>query len=228
MRSAFIVVALSVLSAASAARAQEAGSPPVVSRAGQGWSLHSGQTVGAGNNVIGAQVGWPGLSATFLHGATREFDLGVRFTPLNWGFESRVRDTFLGIKIQGVARLQLIDRSKFNLGVEFAPGPLFYFPPGRRSSVTGMALPLKVAAGVRVGGAILLNFGMDMPMFVVFGRSQIYSGFYVPLLFGGGAEYFIDRNLSVNVNMKFGPSIHTRSGDADFAMDVLLGVGYRF
>ena len=227
MRSASVVLVLSLLLAAPLARAQQsAASQPVQSRSGQGWSLHSGQTVGAGNNVIGAQVGWPGLSATFLHGATREFDIGVRFTPLNYGFESRVDQTWLGIKLQGVARLQLIDRSKFNLGVEFAPGPLFYFPSDRRS-LTGMSLPLKVSAGVRVGGAILLNFGMDMPMFVVFGRGS-YSGFYVPLLFGGGAEYFIDRNLSVNLNMKFGPSIHTRSGNADFAMDVLLGVGYRF
>jgi hypothetical protein len=210
-----------------AASAQDiSASDPVISRGGQGWSLHSGQTVGAGATVGGAQIGWPGLSATLLHGATSEFDVGVRLTPLNYGFEGRVQDTHVGIKLQGVARLQFLERDRFNLGAEFAPGPLFYFPRAART-VIGLALPLRVAAGLRVGSAILLNFGMDMPMFVVFGGGA-RSGFYLPILFGGGAEYFIDRKLSVNFNMKFGPSIHTRFNETAFAMDVLVGVGYRF
>ncbi len=227
VRRAFAQLAVLALFAGGAASAQTIqSSEPVVSRGGQGWSLHSGQTVGAGNTVVGGQVGWPGISATLLHGVTREFDIGARLTPLQYGFEGRVREQFLGIKLQGVARLQFVDNGKFNFGAEFAPGPMFYFPRFESTRI-GLSLPLSLKAGLRVGSAILLNFGMDMPMFVIFGGGH-RAGFYLPILFGGGAEYFIDRNLSVNFNMKFGPSIHTGRGDADFAMDVLVGVGYRF
>lgn len=221
--------ALLVLAVAGAASAQT--SQPVSARGGQGWSLHSGQTVGAGNTVVGAQVGWPGISASLLHGATRELDVGVRLSPLLYGFEGRVRDQFLGLKLQAVVRLQFMDNGKLNLGAEFAPGPMFYFPPERRDALIGLALPIALKAGLRVGSAILVNFGMDMPMFVIFdsGDRTSRSGFYLPILFGGGAEYFIDRNLSVNLNMKFGPSIATaRRARDSFAMEILVGVGYRF
>ena len=197
---------------------------PVVTRGGQGWSLYSGQTVGNGNNVIGAQIGWPGMSVEFLHGATSKFDIGAKLTPLNYGFESRVEDVIIGMKLQLVTRLNLIQSSKFNLGLEFDPGPLFYFP-NRRSTIVGLALPLKVNAGIPVGSAIMVNFGMELPMFVVFGTG---GGLFLPIMFGGGVEYYIDQRLNVAFNLKLGPSLFTRTGDARVAMDALIGVGYKF
>src|SRR5262245_29391960 len=99
-----LVVVLSLV-APSLAMAQE-GDQPVVSR-GQGWSLYSGQTVGGGADVVAGQIGWPGLSLTYLHGATDRFDLGVKLTPINYGFEGITQRVYPGIKIQGVARLEL-------------------------------------------------------------------------------------------------------------------------
>lgn len=219
-------VLVGVLALPSLAAAQDVSTEaPIVTR-GQGWSAHSGQTVGDGVNVVTGQIGWPGISASFLHGATNRLDVGVRLTPLNYGFEGRIRNVFLGLKLQGVVRLGLLETNRFNLGLEFAPGPIFYFPPRFRGSGIGLALPLSVNAGIPVGSAIMVNFGMSMPMFVVFGTGT-YSGFYIPILFGGGVEYFIDRRLAVTFNLKMGPSIHS-SGNAEFAMDALIGVAYKF
>lgn len=224
LSSVVLAVAVSVPAAAFAQDIDV--SEPVVSRGGQGWSLYSGQTVGAGSDVLSAQVGWPALSVGFLHGATRNIDLGVKFTPLQYGYESRVRQVELGMKLQLVARLGLIQQSRFNLGLEFAPGPgIYYDTPGpSHDTLVGLALPLRLAAGVPVGSAIMLNFGMDMPMFVRFGY---LGGLYLPFLFGGGAEYFIDRKMSVSFNLKMGPSIFTPTGNAEFAMDALIGLGYK-
>lgn len=198
--------------------------PPVISR-GQGWSLYSGQTVGSGSNVLAAQVGWPGIPLTYLYGAADTFDIGVRLTPLNYGFEGRIRETRIGMKLQAVARLGLVEKSRFNLGLEFAPGPFIYYENRfYRRALAGLSLPLRLAAGIPVGGAIMLNFGMDVPMFVTFGPG---GALYLPFLFGGGAEYFINRNLAASFNLKMGPSIYAPTGRAEFAMEALVGIAYK-
>lgn len=214
-----------------AAFAQVDGDQPVVSR-GQGWSLYSGQTVGSGADVVSGQVGWPGLSLQYLHGATSRFDLGVKLTPINYGFEGITNRVMPGIKIQAVARLGLVEQSRFNLGLEFAPGPMFYFPPGRNSqTLIGLSLPVRLMAGIPIGSAIMANLGLDVPFFVTFGNN---SSVTIPILFGGGVEYFIDRHLEVSFNLKMGPAIYTsnfdtfRYGSADFDLEALIGVGYRF
>lgn len=219
-----LVVAFAVVLPATVVAQDIEADPPVVSR-GQGWSLYSGQTVGAGSNVVAAQIGWPGLSLSYLHGAADTFDIGVRLTPLNYGVEGQIRQTRIGMKLQMVARLQLLEKSRFNLGLEFAPGPFVYYENRYYSrSLVGLSLPLRVAAGIPVGGAIMVNFGMDLPMFVTFGAG---GALHVPLLFGGGVEYFINRNLAATFNLKMGPSIYAPTGRAEFAMEALIGVAYK-
>ncbi|MBX5481348.1 MAG: hypothetical protein IRZ16_05805 [Myxococcaceae bacterium] len=212
---------VAVVCAPAAVFAQSAGD--AVIHRGQGWSLYSGQTVGNGASVVSGQLGWPGLSAQFNYGATDRFDLGGRLTLINYGFEGRVRDVVPGMKLQALARFQLLDRGRINLGVEFALGPLFYFR--RYGTQVGLAVPLQFTAGVPIGSAMMANFGVVLPMFVIFGTG---GGFYLPILFGGGLEYYIDRRLSASFNLKMGPSIFTRTGVADLAMDALVGVAYRF
>jgi hypothetical protein len=206
------------------AMAQISASNPVITRGGQGWSLYSGQTVGAGSNVVAGQLGWPGLWLTYLHGTTDQLDFGARLTAINYGFESRLGDDLApGMKLQLVARLGLVNQGRFNLGLEFAPGPLVYF----RRFVTqwGLAFPLKLQMGVGVGSAMIVNFGLDVPMFVTFNDSP---SLYLPLLFGGGVEYFLDQRLALSFNLRMGPSIRARDTTTVFAMDALIGVAYRF
>jgi hypothetical protein len=213
---------------ATPALAQISVSDPVVSRGGQGWSLYSGQTVGTGSNVVAGQLGWPGLWLTYLHGATNQLDFGARFTAINYGFESRTSEVAPGMKLQLVARLGLLDQGRFNLGFEFAPGPLVYF---RSDNFTqwGLTLPLKLQMGLAVGSAMIVNFGIDFPMFVIFTSP---GSLYLPILAGGGVEYFIDQRLAISFNLKMGPSIQTadtRTSESgtSFAMDALIGVAYR-
>src|SRR5688500_14375161 len=69
------------------------------SHGGQGWSVLSGKSLGAGHKAIHGQVGWPGLVGTFLYGATPSLDLGARLSLL-YGFEGWVTGpTVPGLKL---------------------------------------------------------------------------------------------------------------------------------
>lgn len=194
---------------------------------GQGWSLLAGDTVGANQNVLSAQIGWPGLSVGVLHGSTSKLDLGGKFT-FNWGQEGLVEVVEPGIKLQAWVRLMLARMDQASLALVFQPGPIFYFHDG--STQVGLALPVSLVAGIPVGSAIMLNLGVDVPFHVYFGTG---GGPVFPLLVGGGLEYFIDRNLQVNFNVRMGPSIYPDAGrrgrsDAYFTLEALMGVGWRF
>lgn len=203
-------------------RAQIQASEPVITGAGQGWSIYGGQTVGAGSNVIAGQLGWPGLSFTYLYGAARQLDFGVRLTAINYGFEG-LFDVRAGNKLQGVVRLSLLDLGRFALGLEFAPGPLIYW---RGDGMQwGLALPIKLQMGLGVGSAMILNFGVDFPMFVTF---NFDPSLYLPILGGIGLEYFIDRRMAITFNLRMGPAIRTENNTTHFAMDAAIGASYKF
>ena len=78
----------------------------------------------------------------------------------------------------------------------------------------------------------MLNAGLDLPFFVLFGPG---GGPVLPILVGGGGEYFIDRHLSVSFNTRMGPGLTPAtsiSGNGSvssfFTFQALLGVAYRF
>ncbi|KFA93970.1 hypothetical protein [Archangium violaceum] len=217
-------VLMGVLLVSGAALAQEEGA--TYSR-GQGWSVLSGQTLGSGTAVTG-QVGWPGLSLGLLHGATSRFDIGGKFT-FNYGHEGIITSVVPGLKLQGWMRLMLLQTSRVNVGLTFAPGPFFYFY--ERYTEVGLTLPIALTVGIPVGSALMLNVGLDIPFYVVFGTG---GGVVVPVLLGGGLEYFLDRNLAVNFNVRMGPSVGSYSGffedrtRARFTLEALLGIAYKF
>ncbi len=194
---------------------------------GQGWSLLAGDTVGQGQNALSAQLGWPGISLGLLHGATSRFDLGGKFT-FNYGQEGIVQLVRPGLKLQAWVRLMLARTPQATLALVFQPGPLFYFHDG--TTDVGLALPVSLVAGIPVGSAIMLNLALDVPFHVYFGTG---GGPVFPLLVGGGLEYFIDRSLEVNFNVRMGPTIFPDAGrrgrnDAYFTLEALMGVGWRF
>lgn len=209
--------------ASSAALAQEEG---VSYGRGQGWSVLAGDTVGAGSNVFVGQIGWPGLTLGLLHGATNKLDIGGKFS-FNYGQEGLVEVVEPGIKFQAWVRLMLAQTSQASVAVTFQPGPLFYFHDG--STDVGLALPVAVVVGIPVGSALMLNAGVDIPFHVYFGAG---GGPVFPLLVGGGLEYFVDRSLSVNFNVRMGPSIFPDSdrrgrSDARFTLEALFGIGWK-
>jgi hypothetical protein len=192
---------------------------------GQGWSVLSGQTVGQGN-VLTGQVGWPGISLGLLHGATNRFDIGGKLS-FNYGREGIVTSVVPGLKLQAWMRLMLLQSSGVNVGLSFAPGPFFYFY--ETDTDVGLSLPIALTVGIPVGSALMLNVGMDIPFYVIFGSG---GGPVFPILFGGGLEYFVDRNLAVTFNVRMGPSIFPYEefryrGRARFTMEAMFGIAYR-
>jgi hypothetical protein len=214
-------VLLGLLCVSSAALAQE----EVSYGRGQGWSVLSGQTVGNGTALVG-QVGWPGLSLGLLHGATNKFDIGGKLS-FNYGREGIVTSVVPGLKLQAWMRLMLLESSRVNLGLSFAPGPFFYFY--NNYTDVGLSLPIALTVGIPVGSALMLNVGMDLPFYVIFGSG---GGPVFPILLGGGLEYFVDRNLAVTFNVRMGPSIFPYDdfryrGRARFTMEAMFGIAYR-
>ncbi len=220
--SSWVLVGILLVSSAAMAQEEEASYGR-----GQGWSVLSGQTMGQGGTALVGQVGWPGVSLGLLHGATSRFDLGGKLS-FNYGREGIVTSVVPGLKLQAWVRLMLLQSAKVNLGLSFAPGPLFYFYESFTD--VGLSLPIALTVGIPVGSALMLNVGLDIPFYVIFGTG---GGAVVPILLGGGLEYFIDRNHAVNFNVRMGPSVGTYGdfggrGRARFTLEALLGIAYRF
>jgi hypothetical protein len=191
----------------------------------QGWSVITGRTVGGNNTVFFGQAGWPGISATLVHGVTPKVDLGGIFT-FNYGVEGDVQAPVTpGLKIQGLLRANLVDSNKFNLGINFAPGPLFYFFRG--TTVTGIAIPFGLAFGIPTSSKLNVALTFELPMFVVFPSSQYDGQLILPILFGGGIEYYLQQNLALTFVMKMGPMIFTSGGGADFDFQALMGLAVK-
>lgn len=195
--------------------------PGLANAQGQGWSVLSGQTLGAGKNAFHGQIGWPGLSGTLLHGVNGNTDIGGRF-GFNYGFEGFVNDVNPGFKLQGVLRHKFAQIEKVSLGLKFEPGMYLYLDHGADFGIT---LPVGFVVGIQASSALMINAGLDVPLSILFGDN---STAIVPILFGGGAEYFLDQRLALTFNLRMGPSIITAWEHTEFTMETLFGVAYRF
>ncbi len=192
---------------------------------GRDWSIITGRTVGGNDTVLHAQAGWPGISATLVHGVTPKVDLGGIFN-FNYGFEGDVNFPVRpGIKFQGLLRANLYDSGKFNVGINFAPGPLFYF--FRFTTVAGIAIPFGLEFGIPVTSTLNIGLAFEMPMFVIFDSRERNGQLVLPVLFGGGIEYFLEQNLALTFTMKMGPMIFTSDGVADFDFQALMGLAVK-
>ncbi len=189
-----------------------------------GWAVQSGQTVGSGNTVLHGQMGFPGISATLLHGLNRQVDLGGRFS-FNYGYEGQATSIAPGLKLQFVLRFGVLQRGKFNFGLRAEPGFFAYFRSGY--TMFGLAVPVGADFGIRVSDALSINLNVDLPMFAAFPSYGGGGTFVVPILFGAGAEYRIDQSLALTVDTRFGPAIAS-TGSANFAFNLLFGLAYKF
>jgi hypothetical protein len=192
-------------------------------RGAQGWSVLTGQTVGDNATAVHVQAGWPGISATLLHGYTPTVDFGGIFT-FNYGVEGDVNSVYPGLKAQGLAKATLLDNSKYNLGVWFAPGPLIYFFPSPVSAVFGITFASGLIFGLPISNVVNVAFNFDLPMYVTFGT---FGQFTVPLLFGGGVEYFLEKNMALTFNLRMGPVIYTKASVTNFDLMALFGLAFK-
>jgi len=190
------------------------------------WSAITGRTAGTNVDVLHVQAGWPGISATWYHGMSPKLDLGGIFT-FNYGFEGDVNfPTRPGLKLQGLIRGNLVDTGKFNLGIQFAPGPLVYF--FRSDTVGGVAIPIGLAFGIRATPELNVALAFELPMFVVFQSNVLDGQLVLPVLFGGGIEYFFQHDLALTFQLKMGPMIFTKDDFTDFDFQALMGLSFKF
>ena len=217
--------------------------------AGRDWSVVTGETIGGGATSIHVQAAWPGISLSVLHGSGPGFDFGGILT-YNYNYEGDVRASFPGIKVQAYLKGTLLKSSRYSLGLWFAPGMLAYFLgqdfctpivvqtftpdvtvggvvnacTGIGGTQYGVALPAGLVFGVGASDKVKLALTLDVPFFVTFG---VYGTPTVPILFGGGVEYFLDRATALTFSLRTGPMIFTKFG-TDFTFQAMLGVAYRF
>src|SRR5262249_3440722 len=162
------------------------------------------------------QVGWPGISATLVHGYSRTSDVGGILT-FNYGLEGDVTDVEPGLKLQGLVRLLVSDTGRFNVGFTLAPGPLLYFGHGR--ALFAVTLPVGLVFGIPVGNAPNIHFSVDMPLWVYLTQG---GGAAIPILLGGGIERAIDRRVTMTFNARIGPTFYTRDSHTNFSFQALM------
>lgn len=200
-----------------------AAAPSIAHAQRSSFSAFGGTPLPQGSSLLHAQFGWPGISATFLHGATPKASLGGRFT-FNYGLEGRVGGIDLGIKFQGLIRLGLIDNGRVNLGIDLSPGLALYFPGGGAFTEVGLALPVAFVLGIPLSDALALHVAVEMPMLATFTG---YQTFYVPIYMGGGLGYSLDKNLLLTLELQMGPMIDARQSRPYFGMEALFGLAFR-
>jgi hypothetical protein len=182
------------------------------------------------------QAGWPGITATLLHGISPTVDLGGAFS-FNYGAEGLTNSGLIpGLKFQGVGRIKLLDTGKVNLGVKFAPGLFLYFKgdtsvggfnfPNTGYTAVGMILPFGLSAGFPVAPQLMVVAGFDLNFAIVFTQGGFVT---IPILFGGGMEYEIQRDMLLTFHLRMGPGIVAGGGfsGTGFAMEALLGLAFK-
>lgn len=191
----------------------------------QDWSAMSGQTLGSGAGMIWGQFGWPGISADLAYGTSPTLDLGGRFT-FNYGEEGITDTGVLGLKFQFTLRGQLVRKPKFDMALRFDPGLLLYFPSN--TTVVGMTFPVGLEFGFPISPVVRANASFDLPFWITFNPSPVQG--FIPILFGGGVEYLMQRDLALTARLKMGPTIATgnRTRNAFFTLYFLFGIAYRF
>lgn len=186
------------------------------------WTVDSGQTVGAGANVLRAQVGYPGFAGDFIHGIDSQTDIGGRFW-LNYAVEGVTNYSAFEFKIQLTLRRMFLDNGKLKVAGTFDPGFLTFSRNG--FSKSGMTLPIGVQVGIPIDAKLTANVSFDVPFWFTFGNA---SQFDIPLLFGAGVEYLLQQNLDLTFKLKAGPDIATGDfSSTNFALYALVGVAYK-
>lgn len=195
-------------------------------RMGQGWTLLGAQTVGDGANVIALEAGFPALAVTYFHGVTSIEDVGVRLA-FNYGFEGLPSAIVPGMRVEGLARLRLLDTGHVNVGLRGGAGVFAYFTS--QATTPGVTIPLGLDVGIPVGSAFSIATGVDVPLFITFGTN---GGLTAPILFNAGLEYWLSKGWEANLHARMGPALNVTGpfvppGSAQIAFELSLGMAFK-
>ena len=188
------------------------------------WTVDSAETVGAGNNVVRGQVGFPGLWADIIHGVDPTLEIGGRL-QLNYGVEGLTDATHFEMALNFLLRKQFVDNGKLKFAGTFNPGILFY--TAFSTTTFGITFPVEGQFGIPIDPKVTLNASFGLPMWVTFGTA---SAFYLPIMFGGGVEYLLEPNVALTFKLRLGPTIAFANGNSasSFTLNALFGAAYKF
>lgn len=189
---------------------------------GQAWSALGPRTLAPGENALEAFAGYPSISAGYLRGVAAGINVGGR-VGFVYGVEGMFREGAPGFKAQGLLKVRFLDSGKVSLGMTFEPGLLYHssFLQGAR---VGLTFPVGFRLGIAASSAIAIAVLVDFPMWVEFGT---FGGFNLPILTGGGVEYFVTSQFAVFARARIGPTIRT-GRPAEVTFESSIGIGYRF
>jgi hypothetical protein len=215
------IAAVAVFLASSGAAAQvgtESGFTPSF----QGdWTATAGRTVGAGNSVLQAEAGWPGIGFTWLKGLDERTDVGLH-VAFNYGFEGTA-NSVTGFNFAVPYRVTLANFGDTAIAFDAQPGLSIYSNNG--GALVGVGGPIGVVAGFHVSPPLTLDLGADVPVLLSFSNP---AGFLFGPQFGGGAEYLIDRNLAVTARFRVGPrfALDSAGTATQTGFITLIGLAY--
>jgi hypothetical protein len=222
MRARIAAATAALLLGAGAARAQVSASFPTAS-GGPIWSATSIYTVGENNNVFMAEAGWPGLSFTYLRGATDRSDIGGRIN-FNYGFQNTT-NTLTGVDVQVPYRFRMTEDPGASVIflLQMSPGASFYSNNG--STLFGIGGPIGVLMGKRVSERVNLNAAFEIP--VLLSLANPFGVIFGPL-FGVGGEYFVEKDLLLTARIRVGPQFaldHTGE-TTELGVQAMFGLAY--
>ena len=189
--------------------------------AGTAWSATAGRTVGNGNSVLQAEVGWPGVGFTYLHGANETTDVGFH-VGFNYGFEGTA-NSVAGVNLAVPYRHLLGTIGDTSIAFRADPGLSIYGNKG--AALVGVGGPIGVVAGFRIDPRLTLDVGADVPVLLSFSNP---AGFVFGPQFGGGGEYLVENNLAVTARVRVGPQFALDSAGTahETAFTTLVGLAY--
>ena len=217
---ALIAVLLLTASATIAAPAPAAATGAPAGAPGH-WSVLTGETVSPDRDAIAFEVGWPGVSFTYLHGVSDRTDVGIRFDLL-YSYENTT-DTAFGIGADVPLRLVVNRSDLVSIALHVDPGLRIYSRNGGTDFM--MRFPVGGAIGVQATPELRLAASADLAMAINWTHTAFFE---IGPQFGLAGEYAVDRKLMLGLNTKFGPQFITLSGTgAQLAFTVQAVVGYR-
>ena len=217
---ALIAVLLLTASAAIAAPAPAAATGAPAGAPGH-WSVLTGETVSPDRDAIAFEVGWPGVSFTYLHGVSDRTDVGIRFDLL-YSYENTT-DTAFGVGADVPLRLVVNRSDLVSIALHVDPGLRIYSRNGGTDFM--MRFPVGGAIGVQATPELRLAASADLAMAINWTHTAFFE---IGPQFGLAGEYAVDRKLMLGLNTKFGPQFITLSGTgSQLAFTVQAVVGYR-
>ena len=186
------------------------------------WGLHTGDTIGTGDNLAYGEVGWPGVSAGFAHGFNDRLEIGGRLDVL-YGIEGTPH-SFFGLGFGATFRYTLLRSTNFSAEVHALPGFKF---DAVDPVLFGLSFPIGGEVGYHVTRQATVSLGLDLPMFADFTN----GGYFCIAPQGGpGFEQHVDEHLTLGLVTRFGGAAIAGTGGpnfSDFAFRLQAFVGYR-